>query len=187
MIRKYGRILIIFISFLFFFASCSSERKTIKEPIYGKYVDEIVDSYLKHIKKQYGLECFGTGGGFLSNVNNISLHFDAPSQKINIGNARVLLINCTEELLQRINKNEQIRPYLEHYPFTSKGISINVIFYDYLNEKLPEEFLKGATVTEGVVYYSRYNQKTEKFEDFYKEPYSEALEKVKESGQLQQF
>ena len=184
LIKNYRKILIIFIAFLIPFTSCSSGRKTIKEPIYGKYVDEIVNSYLSYIKKQYGLECFGMGGGFRYNVNKISLYLQTNPQKIDIEKARVLLVNCIEDLLKRINQDEKIRPYLEHYPFTAKGISISIIFCDYFSKQLPKDLLAKIFSIEGNIYYYNYNQEKKESKWFYKESYSDALKKVKESEQL---
>ena len=150
--KKYLKTVSIFILILIPFTSCSTEKKEHKEPVYGKYVDEIVDSYVLYVKKQYGLKCFGSGGGFRYNVNNISLSFQTHPQKIGIEKARVLLVKCVEDLLERINQHEKIRPYLEHFPFTAKGVSISITFYDYFSEQLPENFLTKISTVEGNIY-----------------------------------
>ncbi|MEI8300510.1 MAG: hypothetical protein WCG10_02715, partial [Chlamydiota bacterium] len=81
-----------------------------EESIYCKYADRITEKYCIDMAKTYKLYYYGGGGGFIKNINNISLDFNT-IQTLNIGQARTLIIKCSEELLKRINADNDIKPY----------------------------------------------------------------------------
>ena len=93
-------------------------------------------------------------------------------KKVNVEEARILLITLTKELLDRINSDQQIRPYLDHYPFTEKGISLGLSFYDDQGKRVDNGYVAHLFVAkDGNICYDTYNHE----EDLYEEPYEEAL------------
>jgi hypothetical protein len=51
------------------------------DPNYIRMSDRIVNQYLKDMKDLYGLNCFGSGGGFLERINVIILSFKTQGPK----------------------------------------------------------------------------------------------------------
>lgn len=151
-----------------------------KTPVYVNYASSIRDQYLKHLRKEYNVKCDGFGGSFLYNVKQISLALSSNESDVNIEKAREQHVNFTEEFIRRINGDERIRPYLDHYPFSPEGVSIRIAF---------EASLHGEDVTyvfysKGNVVYARPDVETGLLESFFEEPYEEAVRIVKEQGKL---
>ena len=46
-----------------------------KPPDYLKYVNEIVDDFVKDMKKKYNLHCYGSGGSMPTDVEKIDVLF----------------------------------------------------------------------------------------------------------------
>ena len=154
-----------------------------KSPVYCKYADSITDSYLRYLKKEHQIKCVGAGGGFLSNVEEIFLALSSIENNVNVDRARVHYINFTEELLMRVNKDEKIRPYLSHYPFSEKGISLTLSFI--VSEEEPQKgYVSYMTFVNGKIIYAHDDPDSKKLEVFYEEPYEEALRIVREAGRL---
>jgi hypothetical protein len=166
-------LVILFIPLLFLFKPSRH-----KSPIYCKYANEITGPFSTYLRKNYNLYYYGGGGGFLENVKIISLHYKTIKQ-LPIDDARVLFITCVEELLKRINENEKIRPYLEHYPFTEKGLEFSISLYDENKERVPPSFPAYVSLINKKIYYAYYDYETDMLKDLYSEPYQEALSIVK--------
>jgi len=91
----------------------------------------------KQLKKENGLYLAGGGGALMHNVKEISLMF-ACYQQMSVAEARNLYVKVIEGYLQRINQNEEIRPYLDQYPFTWGNLDIKFMFQD-TNKHFPKE------------------------------------------------
>ncbi|PCI92162.1 hypothetical protein COB11_07885 [Candidatus Aerophobetes bacterium] len=154
-----------------------------EEPIHIKYSDMITIPYIKDMCKSHNLDPFGGGGGFLGGVNLIIISF-ASDDQVGITQARNLLIECSEDLLQRMNSDEQIKPYLEHYPFSEKGIELSINYFDATSDWVPPEFIASASVRKGKVRYSIFNHKTRKFKTVHKESYREAQNIVQSNDNI---
>ena len=61
-------------------------------------------------------------------INNLGILFQV-KRKLSIEQAREILVDCVQEFLTEINSNEEIRPYLENFPFTSKNIHIALLTF----------------------------------------------------------
>lgn len=101
--------------------------KEINQPEYLKYVDEIVSDFAKYMKKKYKLHCYGSGGSMPTDVEKIEVLF-AYYKKSTVDNARKIEVNAIQELLERINTHEKIRPYLREYPFGTDRVGITISF-----------------------------------------------------------
>ncbi len=156
------------------------------EPIYCKYSDQIVNPYCKYLKNHYKLYCYGKGGGFLRNVNNIQLAFNG-YKNLSVEEARVLVVECAEELLKRFNADEKIRPYLSHYPFTEEGLSLILGFDQENGREVDSNFIALALACNKKIYYQTYNHETKQLEDLYEESYQTALEIVKKTKSVEEL
>ena len=148
-----------------------------EDPIYCHYSHAITDKYCAEMAKNYKLYCYGYGGKFLKRVDQIDLSFNTV-QNLNVAQARKLIIKCSEELLKRINADNDIKPYLSHYPFTEKGISLGVSFDQEDQKRVSSKFVAMVFTVDGNIYYSSYNHNKKKFQDVHEETYQEALKIV---------
>ena len=146
-------------------------------PVYIKYADSITNPFVKDMCKKHHLSYFGGGGGFLHNVENITIEFVSHSIA-DVEQARSLLLSCSEELLKRVNADETIRPYLNHYPFTAKDISIGICYFDRNGTWVKSKCIASASVAEGPIYYTIFDEEANNLKTFHKESYQEALKIV---------
>jgi hypothetical protein len=155
---------------------------------YEVFVDDIVRSFAKEMKKESGLVCIGDGGRMPYNVETIAVKFIA-YQKASIDEARALEVKSTERLLQMINKHEKIRPYLKEYPFVSNRINVSISFYKPDNEYFLDGSVAIVSQVKGIIYYDKVEPTTtkkyatEELVDLYKEPYEEALKIIEKKNE----
>lgn len=120
-----------------------------ESPVYTQYVAEISSSFSNQMKKEFGIECIGSGGSMPYDVEEISIKFVA-YQRTTIEEARALEVKVTERLVQMINAHEKIRPFLKEPPFPYYRTKVGISFYKRNN--IP--YLDGS-----VAYVSHVNSK----------------------------
>ncbi len=89
-----------------------------------------------------------------------------------------------EDLLRRYNQDEEIRPYLKNYPFTSKNLRIVIYLVDQKgidihNTGNSKEFLSAIYQSWGRVRYAIENDEKPNPQDIFEETYEEALSIVR--------
>ncbi|MFN0065348.1 MAG: hypothetical protein ACKVOH_03840 [Chlamydiales bacterium] len=145
-----------------------------REPSYCKIVDCITKSYLQEFANPRHLMLSGYGGAMMHDIQEISLSF-LSHDTLNVDEARILYVEMVEELLQRVNSHEQIRPHLHNFPFGIDNIKLDISFINS----------EGATTKNGRVafmyigknqdlLYRACNPDTEEFYSLHREPYAEA-------------
>ncbi len=125
---------------IFLFVVFNVDASIGEEAIYEKYVDEIVNPFVRDVKNKYGLVCIASGGTMPRNVERISLRFNF-YQKTSLEEARELIIKLKAELISRVNAHQKIRPFLKEYPFTWVGADIAISFY---KPKTVSHYLDGS-------------------------------------------
>lgn len=156
---------------------------------YEDYVLEIRGDFAKQMEKEWNLSCEGMGGSMQEKVEEISLDF-AAHLPATIDESRALIVLVTEKLAQKINDHEEIRPYLQEYPFPPGRLEVTITFYDRLKNpradgSVMRVFHVGSSATtshkDHLVYYAQ-NAFSGRSVKIFEESYSEALKLVKASG-----
>lgn len=179
--KKLGTVSIfLFVISLLLFQYLNSE----KEPGYCKYADKVTQAFKSSVKKQYDLTATMQGGAFMDQINAIHLSFHAYKKKYSIDETRELMLACTEEFLDRINANEKVRPFLEHFPFTEKGLELSIYFYEKRFQKVDNNYIAGVHLVNSHLYYSIFSEEKSMYINVYEEPYAEAFQEVKDAGLL---
>ena len=119
----------------------------------------------------------------MTNVKEVMLALEG-FQALDVEQTRVLFVNCAEEMLKRYNQSEKIRPYLDHYPFDENDIELSISFNKKSGQEISNEYVAHVFLVNGNVCYSYYDFDKKRLERRHKEPYQEALKKVKEAGLL---
>lgn len=169
--------MIILSSLLFLSCEFITEQKHIK------LSDRIVGEYLEEVKNKYDLHCVANGGGFLDKVNEIVIYFSATGPKTEV-ELREILVMITEDLLERYNRDEKIRPYLKNYPFTSANLSMGVTLKDNQQKSITNlgdsiDLLWGVFQNNGNISFVIENEDKPYLQEVHQETYEEALEIVK--------
>lgn len=146
----------------------------------------------RHIQKMQNTESWkpdAIGGSFYDgDIKLLTVAFIAPADYFNIDHLRSLMINGIETFLTSINTNDQVIPYLNHYPFTYQDIDYGISVYS------PEgKWLGHAFLLKGDLVYFKTNEfrnsEGKRTEQIHEEPYPEALHKIKTglTGQIMQL
>ena len=159
-----------FVALVLVFSSCSAERFSRKE----KIADKITAEVAKEIKEETGLSLIGTGGGMMRQIHTLSMSFQCYNP-LTIEQARELLIYCSEKYLNKINSSEQIRPYLQNYPFKAKDIGVGIFIYESDKHPVLAGNLSLATVFNGNLAYKVNPSDWEPLKTIHKETYEQAL------------
>ncbi|MCB1072272.1 MAG: hypothetical protein KDK96_04125 [Chlamydiia bacterium] len=155
-----------------------------KEPIYCKYADNVTSDFRRSVKAKYGMFATGDGGSFMEKINSVFLSFSTFDKEYDVDQTRVLMVNCVEEYLLRINEDEKVRPYLNHFPFSSSGIEFQIAFYERPSKRVKFGFIGLVGIVNRKIYYCSYDHEKKQLVDICEEPYEEALKKVKDAGLL---
>jgi hypothetical protein len=95
-----------------------------------KSVRKVVADTARCLQQRHHIKHFGDGaamfGGILRELG-ISFQIVGPLTKEQL---RSILVDCATELLCTINANENLRPYLIHYPFTIDQVTIKLFVVD---------------------------------------------------------
>jgi len=81
------------------------------------------------LKNELKLVPYGSGGQAMDQIKMLALCF-IYREPVEIDQARKLLIASVDKFTAKINENEDIRPYLNNYPFKTKNIEIMIFIQD---------------------------------------------------------
>lgn len=92
-----------------------------------KISDKIISQFVKKMKKK-GLHAAGVGGGCTRDhkINLVDVTFDYHGL-MDISHARVMIVDCTNELLEIINSNPKNVKYFVEFPVKVNLISTAII------------------------------------------------------------
>ncbi|MCE5316246.1 MAG: hypothetical protein LLG04_02645 [Parachlamydia sp.] len=92
------------------------------------YLNQLITSYKKQMKDEFGLVCSGDGGSVHDKIEEIQVNFRA-KRRATIDEARALHVLAVEKLAQLVNNHQGIQPYLIERPFTFKRIGIMIDYW----------------------------------------------------------
>ncbi len=154
--------------------ACMSRYET---PEHVKKVCDITESYIQERYDSRQLTGYGFGGGFMHNVETISLYFHKQGE-FDVPAARQLIIECIENLKERINQDLDIQPYLNETPFPASALEISISFIDKNRNRAGNGYVALAFQVRDKLFYCRHDPIADRLEDLYEEPYEEALKIV---------
>lgn len=144
------------------------------EDDYEKYVNEIINEYVKEVEKKYSIKCIGSGGSMPYDVESIDVRFYKEKPFSSIGEARKLELELLELLTMKVNCHKKIKSFLREYPFpiSRSRIGITVYTEEEINGK-PTDKIVFLFQTNNKLFYQGYDGL--RLYDLYKETYEEAL------------
>ncbi len=143
----------------------------------GTLVDEVTNRAFVQLKMEKGLYPFGTGARMMDQIKMLALAFHY-YKEVEIEEARELLLYAGNVFLNIINNNEQIRPYLDNYPFKPENIEITIYLKNTDGSKFAPEKLCVISMVNGVLEYEAKNPETLRLLTICKEPYDQAVSKL---------
>ena len=152
------------------FGCSKAKRNATEEYVY--YVHEIIHQFEKKIKKERGLQAYGSGGSMPFDVESISVSFSL-FKNMSIEDARKLEVDLIEELKQMVTAHAKIRPFLREYPFNSARARVSLSFYPKDEGNLVHVFNARDTI---FYYVKDSNEKLDR--QILEEPFEEAYQIV---------
>jgi hypothetical protein len=162
---------ILLLLFLLIFVCILVFRVSNRSSAYNVSIERLLNEMAHVAKSKYGLSCSSKGGAFLNDVQELSLSFNSTGRMLGINESRVLLLECTRDCIEVVNNDKEIRPFLNHYPFTENGLSIGISFYDDYTNRVSPEYIARVSLINGVIYYSSYREQLDRE---FSETYGEA-------------
>jgi hypothetical protein len=141
---------------------------------------QLQKDYVSHMQENTNLVCASIGSTGLKPIEGFLFRFYCP-QKIGrqqFNKARTIALNCSEILLNMINSNKSLKPYLVNHPFDHHNIKITVFFECDKNNSSENRPLWAVSIEKrGVVYKVEDNDG--RLVRVKTEPYSEAIRLAK--------
>jgi hypothetical protein len=142
-------------------------------------VHEILGKTSKKLEKKHRMKAMGTGIGMPAGiVEMLALSFEktGPMSK---DLAREVVIDCVQEMVNAVNTNERIKPYLKNYPFTAKNIEIAIFLIDKSGNEIYAPNIGVVSATNGEIEYrNTAAENPYRYKDIVIENFDEMLKKV---------
>lgn len=136
----------------------------------NKYTQEIVDTFIAEVRKEYGLVWFASSQK--PDPFEIELYSQKPAS---LDRARELEVLITEKLLKIINSHERLRPYLKEYPHTIDQVHITIDFGG------GDKCVIGRVFTMNrVIHYNIYGDAGKSYQEISQESYEDAFKIVQD-------
>ena len=143
--------------------------------------DYVTALFANKVHMEKGLILTGTGGGGSSEkgLTMLSVSFEK-DQKIDLSEARKLIVECTDEFVSEINSSLDLKKHLFSVPFTYENIKISILFVDQKeHEFVSPPFISAIRISEGEIRYKIHENDHLKMVK--EETYEEALEILEQS------
>ncbi len=149
-----------------------------------KIVNKILAESTQIIEKKFGLVAVGDGASMPNNeVRKLTLVFDTKKTKAK-EELRILLIYCAHELLDRINRDEELQQYMVEVPFTIKNVQIVIFNRDENGYIAQDPIVSVADIVQGILSYkSNDSLDSYKYKTDVIEAYPEALQSIQLANQ----
>src|SRR5436190_12186730 len=121
-------------------------------PKHEREENKLIRRYARKMYNEKHLVLAGSGGKQVRCIEIISLDFDS-IEKLSLEETRCMMVECVEELLEKINANAILRPHLESYPFTSKNLDFMIGFLKQVGYHVNEPYIAFASLSEGTIRY----------------------------------
>jgi hypothetical protein len=163
------KVILLFIFLAGFFQSCTSSLS--KEDV---LVYDIIHKFAVLERQKNNLEVGGTGSSIPENIEKFFVYFRC-YEKMSREQSRILVISCVNDILDLINNDPKIRPYLENYPCTARNIELMFSFVDQNCKHVGPPFIALIFTEEAVIYYRCYDPVQDSFCDSKAETWDEAV------------
>ena len=154
---------------------CGCENKYDYHPTEKqKLANSIRKKMAVQLENELDLIPCGTAGQMLDQIKMLGLAFDYHNS-LTIDEGRKLLISSVEKFVSEVNANEDIRPFLDNYPFEAKNIEIRIFIQRPDGSHFTPDGLVVISAINGVLNYKIDDPNGPLFETVHSETYEEAL------------
>ena len=145
---------------------------------YDKMIDRVLYKMGGVLEEKHKMKVIGDYAAAMDCVNVIGLAFQI-KRPIDQDAARKLIVDCVEEFLKEVNQDQEIRPYLRNFPFTSNNIRIQIYNFESVGELYSHPIIGYLIINDGVITYDTHEKgELLKCKSKIKESYEDALKIV---------
>jgi hypothetical protein len=157
--------------------SCSAPDPDPEGAKKERLADEILHKVAAQLKRETQLYPIGTIGQMMYQIEILGLSFFY-YQPVDIIAGRKLLVQAVNAMVEKVNQEKKIHPYLVRYPFNSKNIEIQIILRTSDGRDVQPGTLCSLGADEGMLIYKVYSAKQNELLTIYKETFDEALQRL---------
>lgn len=139
--------------------------------------NEIRQKVASRLKKELDLDPSGTMGQMLNEIEKLGLSF-CYYQPIEIAEGRKLLVKAVDSMLEEINKEPRVQPYLVRQPFIPRNIEIEIFLRNPDGNFVSEGALNIIEAVDGIFRYKIHHPTEHGFITVYQETYEEAVARI---------
>lgn len=144
------------------------------ERLFNTTLSEAVEA-LDPLFSKYTMEVSGGGGYIGYDIGHIALSVHV-YKHVKVDESRRIYVEILDAIVQRINKNKKLRPYLREYPMTYDLIKLSLSFMDKKTYYPAQEYVYYLyKQPNDVLFFRGYDVVTNKFVDLHKEDFSDTL------------
>lgn len=134
--------------------------------------NQLVIEHTKELEEEYQLSLVGLGGTVRDDIEGVEVHYDIRG-RYDLNSARVLYLKIAQSILDKINSDLPIRPYLHEYPATSNLLRLSLSFHDE-DGSYPENKIAYISFVNSKICYRTHNDNKDSFEVVWRETFEEA-------------
>lgn len=137
--------------------------------------DNFIVNFAESVEEPQELYLFGSGGRVTQTVDKFSFCFFS-LKTMTVDEARHYVVTNVEELLNRIHIDPCLAPYLKQVPFDIKNVEFSILFTKTMRSEdcLDTSLVSYVFITEGFVFYDRYDPFRNRFVNLHSETYQKA-------------
>lgn len=137
------------------------------------YLKKAVDAFSEQVatSDRLSLTTYLEIGG--TKIKEVSLFYSS-TQDLVLEDARKLMLKVTTKFLDLINNNENIKPDLEPYPFTTSQLDVTIFFRDAKGRYAQHPKIAQISSHRGMITYYKFNQG--EFQQFHQEDFKKAAQ-----------
>lgn len=162
---------------IFLFQSCVPKS----QPEYIALLNKTTAQFNEEMLKVKQLSCRGFGGSFMYDISGVTQHYRT-TKKCDVVAARRLVVTSVERLIDMINADPKLHPFLSQNPFPSDNVKFSIAFVDKKGHEYIDGSVAYVSMQDGRIYYDKRNAITGKLEDLWQENYCDALRIVQSEG-----
>lgn len=129
------------------------------------------------LKEELKLRPCGTIGQMLHEIKILGLSFYY-YKPVDILEGRKLLVKALDTVLEEVNNESQIHPYLIRFPFKPRNVEIQIFLWNPDGREVSSGSLNVIEASEGYLSYDIHHPTDPGFITVYKETYEDALQRL---------
>ena len=163
-----------------FLSSCQNEISH-KNSVEDEVSNKAIISIGKKLENKYNLSLGAIGGGAKDGIWLLTAGFTRHGKYLKLNESRLLIVEITQDYLKDINDNQELKPYLKVYPFTTSNLYVFVINLEKNGEEVKDPYIGSMSAREGIINYKTNDPCDEyKYKFKFKETFEEAVAKLQQ-------